>query len=160
MAPVALGLFLILLTGTGCATSGNSGAGDRIRTLYLVTTPVAMNLDDTPGVDGLGVNLFAFGAGPKAIPLPPGTVEFTAYDSIGILANPPRPFHKWTFDVADLSRHRTEAAIGMGYRLLLNWSPKLLISSRLAVVCRFQPQQGPEVVSEPGFIAAVGDAGR
>jgi len=154
---LAVGIGLLL--SAGCATSGGEGR-DRIRTLYMVTTPVAMNLDDTPGVDGIGVNLFAFGSGAKAVPLPAGSVEFAAYDAIGILANPPRAFHTWTFEVAELKRFRTQAAIGEGYRLLLNCSPKLLLSSRLALVCRFRPGTGPEVVSEPGFIAALGEPGR
>lgn len=156
--PVAVGLLLLSLGG--CATSGGAGTGGQIRTLYIVTTPVAMNLDEHPGVDGIGVNLFAFGPGAKAVPLPAGTVEFTAYDPAGILANPPQAFHVWTFDASELRRHRTAAAIGEGYRLLLSWSPKLLISSRLAVVCRFRPEVGAEVVSEPHFIAAVGDSGQ
>lgn len=150
----ALGLVVLLLTA--CATSGGGGSAQRIRTLYMVTTPVALELDEHPGVDGIGVNLFAFGAHPKAVPLPPGSVEFTAYDSAGILADPPRAFHAWTFDVGELKRLQMSAAIGRGYRLLLNWSPKLLIHDRLALVCRYRPLEGPEVVSEPGVIAAIG----
>lgn len=150
--PRTAAMWLTLLVLAGCATPDTGGGP--IRTLYMVTTPVALNLDEHPGVDGIGVNLFAFGTGAKAIRLPPGTVEFTAYDSAGILANPARPFHVWTFGVGELMNRETTAAIGEGYKLLLDWSPKLLLTTRLAVVCRYRPEEGPEVVSKPGVIAA------
>lgn len=145
-------LLLLLLLGGGCATSGGGSASSRIRQLYLVTTPVALNLDSRPGVDGLGASVFAFGPGPKAVPLKRGRLEITVYDPEGILEQPPRAFHQWSFEADELGAHRTKAAIGVGYKFLLSWQPKSLVADRIAVVCRYHPPEGPPVTSDPSLI--------
>ncbi|RME93288.1 MAG: hypothetical protein D6766_08465 [Verrucomicrobia bacterium] len=144
---------LVLWAGAGVGCRSLPAEAGPIRRLYLITTPVALNLDQVPGPEGVGVNLFGFGRRAKAVALPPGEVEFIAYDEAGILEEPPRPFRRWRFTVEELRSRRLRAAIGEGYRLLLVWAPREPLGHRLSLICRYRPAGGgPEVVSEPSTI--------
>lgn len=151
VALLLAGLIGLWASGAGCRSL--PGEAGPIRRLYLVTTPVALNLDQVPGPEGVGVNLFGFGRHAKAVPLPPGQVEFIAYDEAGILKDPPQPFYRWRFTVDQLRSRRFDAAIGRGYRLLLVWSPREPLGHRLTLVCRYRPADGaPEILSKPNSI--------
>ncbi|MEN9676501.1 MAG: hypothetical protein RIS76_2397, partial [Verrucomicrobiota bacterium] len=54
-----LGLAMAILAASGCATGG----GQSVSELHLFGVPVALNLDPTPGPDGIGVRVYASDAG-------------------------------------------------------------------------------------------------
>lgn len=151
-AVVLVGLALSLLAGcAGRATSGGRRA--LITQLNVMVAPALLDIDAIPGPDGVGVKLHAFSpTSPKSVAIREGWLEFLVYDREGVLEEPPRPFHQWSFQADELGAHRSEAAIGMVYDFLLTWTPKTLSSSRIAVVARYHPPQGPPVTSAPSAI--------
>lgn len=157
---------------TGCVTenpprragANRSGSGigplsgstpHAIRELNLLTMPTALNLDAQPGADGVAVKIFAIRAGEaKASPLRDGRLEIFAFEGTLDPSRPTPSFHSWTFSPDQLRPQQFTAALGTGYNLLLDWSPKVLQGTRLTLIARYHPPEGPPVVSAPGFVAA------
>jgi hypothetical protein len=77
-----LGITAATIILAGCKSSGPSPSGkDRIVQLNVITVPVALDLDGTPGVDGVAVKLYANNAHePKAARIREGRVEFVLFD--------------------------------------------------------------------------------
>jgi len=162
-APAALPLALCLLTLlclllTACASkSGATSPGSRttINELNLLAMPVAVNLDDTPGADGVVLKLFAANRGhPRTLPLRSGTLEIAAYPGTPSPAALPEPFHLWTFTPADLKPCEITTRLGTGYSLTLNWMPQILSSNRVTIIARYLPMHSAPVISAPSFITA------
>lgn len=153
LAVVVLGA-LELAFLAGCA--GPKTSPDRralITQLNVMIAPAVLNLDAVPGPDGIGLKLHAFSpTSAKSVAIREGRLEFLVYDRQGVLEDPPRPFHQWRFEADELAAHRSEAAVGFVYDFLLNWMPKTLASSRIAVVARYHPAQGPTITSTPSAI--------
>ncbi len=152
---------LALLGGLvcGCAPKtapSDSGSRGDINELNLLGMPVALNLDDRPGADGVMVKLFAANRNlPRALPIQSGTLEIKAYEGTPSLAALPAPFHTWTYSPANLATSEFTTALGTGYNLVLSWIPKLLPSGRVTVIARYLPEQGEPVVSAPSSITAI-----
>ncbi len=150
----ACACFILFLSGCS-STAGNASSTKAIRQITLIAAPVALDLDGIPGPEGVGIKMHAFTAGsPKSVAIREGYVELFAYDRRGVLEQPPRPFHQWTFEVSDLEVVRSDAVLGPGYDLLLDWRPKVVVSSRIAVVARYHPPNGPPVTSAPSAVTA------
>ncbi|MCP5518467.1 MAG: hypothetical protein H7A45_14535 [Verrucomicrobiales bacterium] len=159
--PVVFGRVVLALLGAlelallaGCAgPTAPEGRPALITQLNVMIAPAVLNLDVVPGPDGIGVKLHAFSpTSAKSVAIREGWLEFLVYDREGVLADPPRPFHQWSYEAGQLEGHRSEAAVGFVYDFLLSWIPKTLASSRIAVVARYHPSQGPTVTSTPAAI--------
>lgn len=124
---------IVALGPAGCATtgggSGSTGAGQvrrpsGIQELHLLTMPVALNLDGSPGPDGVAVKLFAnVGNATKPAPIRSGEIEILLFDGLlsGGSAALPQPSHAWRFTAAELKGFETQAMVGTGYQLTLRW---------------------------------------
>ena len=132
-----------------------SASRNTVNELNLLGLPVAVNLDDRPGADGVVMKLFAANrANPRTLPIRSGTLEIAAYPGTPSLTALPPPFHLWTFSPAELVPHEFTTALGTGYSLVLNWMPKLLPSDRVTVIARYLPADGNPVTSAPNSITA------
>ena len=126
-----------------------------ITEVNLVTMPVALNLNATPGADGVQIRVFFVAQDhSETVPITAGTLEITAYDGSVNPTSTMKPFHNWNFDPNDLALDLFNSAIGTGYDLILSWAPRILTQKRVTVVARYLPPQGPVVVSAPSSIAA------
>ncbi len=150
-ALLALGL-AACATKPGAPPPADSATLDELNLLGL---PVAVNLDDRPGADGVVVKLFATRrTTPRAVPIRSGTLELTAYPGTPSPTALPPPFHVWTFTPAELATHEFKTALGTGYNLILDWTPRLLSSDRVTIIARHHPDRGQPVSSAPNSISA------
>lgn len=148
-----LGLFLSACTTQTDASSG--GSRTDIRELNLLGHPLAVNLDDRPGADGVVVKLFAANpAHPRTLPLRSGTLEIAAYPGTPRVSALPPPFHLWTFTPSELAPYEFTTSLGTGYNLVLSWVPKLLAADRVTIIARYLPAAGKPVMSAPNSITA------
>lgn len=149
---------LLCLLLTACTTNtGNPPSGSRnaINELNLLGLPVAVNLDERPGADGVAVKIFAVNrAKPRAQPIRSGTLEIAAYPGTPSLSALPPPFHLWTFTPTELAPFEFTTGLGTGYNLVLSWVPKLLAADRVTVIARYLPAEGNPVISAPNSITA------
>jgi len=117
--------------------------------------PLAVNLDDIPGADGVVLKLFAANRGhPRSLPLRSGTLEIAAYPGTPSPTALPEPFQLWTFTPAELKPYEFTTGLGTGYSLTLNWMPRLLSSNRVTIIARYLSTHGAPVTSAPSFITA------
>jgi hypothetical protein len=148
----------VAVTLTACATRTDSTRptpAGAISELNLLGLPMAVNLDEQPGADGVVVKLFAVSlANPRAVPIRSGTLELIAYPGSPNPAALPPPFHRWTFTPAELAPHAFTTALGTGYNLILDWKPRRFPADRVTIIARYQPDQGPPVTSAPSSITA------
>ena len=150
---LALAVFLIMMLGTGCASSGSANAKSAVQSLHLFSVPVAVNLDDAPGPDGFAVRLFAKGAkGSKGIAIPNGTLEIVMFDGIVPEKSSPAPLRTWSFSGSELKKHSGQSAVGTGYRFTLRWADSPPTQSRISVLARYVPPSGPAISSAPSSV--------
>ncbi len=158
--PVLGTVALLALSGCasrpGPAATPSTTAPGAIAELNLLTLPTALNLDGRPGPDAVAVKVFAIPhGGSRGAPLRTGTLEITAYSGTLAQAAPlPAPFHSWIFAPSDLAPQRSDTALGIGYDLVLSWSPKPLPPGRLTLLATYLAPDRPPVVSPPNHVAA------
>lgn len=146
------------VTLAGCATRPVAPAPPRnavITEVNLITMPVALNLNATPGADGVQLRVFLVAQGhSETVPIPAGRLEIVAYDGSLNPTSATTPFRVWRFNPDDLAPDAFTSAVGAGYNLILSWAPEILTHKRVTVVARYYPPKGPVVVSAPSSIAA------
>ncbi len=142
----------------GCGTPSRApavGSRTMIHELNVVGLPVAVNLDDQPGADGVVVRLFAANRSlPRALPIRSGSLEVSAYEGTPSSAALPVPFQVWTYSPQELARREVSTTLGLGYNLLLSWVPRVLSSDRVTIIVRYQGPDGATVTSAPNSITA------
>jgi len=147
---------LAALVLSGCATNTKTpprNSPSAISGLNLLGLPVAINLDDRPGADGIVLRLFATSqASPRAVPLRSGILEILAYEGTPNPAAWPEPFHCWTFTPAELIPCEFNTLLGTGYKFVLNWLPRVFHSNRVTVIARYRTPAGNPVTSAPSSI--------
>jgi hypothetical protein len=158
VALVALGLAGCSTTGAGSGStrSGRAQRPSGIQELHLLTMPVALNLDGSPGPDGVAVKLFAnVGNATKPAPIRSGEIEILLFDGLlsGGSAALPQPSHAWRFTAAELKGFETQAMVGTGYQLTLRWGAFRPKNDRVTLIARHPVGEGRYLYSTPGVIA-------
>jgi hypothetical protein len=157
-ALAALGIAGCATTGTGAGTLGlgKTPRASGIQELHLLTMPVALNLDGSPGPDGVAVKLFAnVGSAAKPAPIRSGEIEILLFDGLlsGGSAVLPQPSHAWRFTAAELRGFETQAMVGTGYQLTLRWGAFRPKNDRVTLIARHPVGEGRYLYSTPGVIA-------
>lgn len=126
-----------------------------ITELHLLTMPIALNLDASPGDDGIAIKLFANFAGAiKPVAIRSGEIELLLFD--GLLqpgSTVPAPAFTWHFTSQQLKQFENKSLLGVGYQLTLRWDRFKPSSERITVVARYALGQGRFLYSSPSVIA-------
>lgn len=159
---VAAPLLLLACLLVGCGSPG-SRAGAKapkeegapiITGLHLFSSPVGLNFDDKPGLDGLSVKLFAAAAGrPKAVPISDGTVEFVLHDGTFHSGGEAPPIRKvWRYTASQLAPFGFQGAVGAGYELALIWGSDVPQSRLVSISVRLTRADGVVLTSAPSTL--------
>lgn len=152
---VALWIFPSALALWGCATSGQSASG-LPGELHLFAVPAALQLDDRPGPDGIGVRVYASAAGKsRGLEIRAGVLEVLLFDGSPTVAQMKnaKPLKIWSFPASELSPFVAVTSLGTGYQMALNWEANRPSGSVVTVIARYHPLQGAELVSSANTIA-------
>lgn len=161
--------FIILVAAgvalAGCATSmprrsaSARSAQTPIDELNLLAMPVALNLDAVPGVDGVAIQVYAVARNqPKTQPIRDGMLDVLMYDGLlkEIIPDSNQYRHVWNFAADQLKAYAAGTAIGVSYRLTLNWGMDRPRDDKITLIVRYRPVQGEAVYSAPSSIAVPG----
>jgi hypothetical protein len=153
----AAGVALCLLLGCGTPGAGKGPTpqgGGPITELHLFSSPVGLNFDDQPGVDGISVKVFASsGTQPKGVGIAEGVLEFVLHDGIFRVDAELPPVRKvWRYPSGDLAPHEFQGAIGIGYELALIWGADVPQSRLVSVSARLTRADGAVVGSAPSTV--------
>jgi hypothetical protein len=153
-------LLSVLLVAAGCGGPSKTahppvlpeGArGTDLVRISLFSTPIALNLDNDPGVDGFSLKLFASDrSNPKPVALPPGVLRLVQFE--GRITAESKSTHDWVFATEALKTNAFQAAIGIGYQFLLRWTNDLPKSRTISVFAEFEAATGQRLVSKPTLI--------
>lgn len=159
----AVAVCCVLCLGVGCVTeSPNASAGARgpstaaIEEINLLAIPVAVNLDQNPGLDGFVIKVYASNRSrPKPMIIGSGTIEVFMFDGIMgfTTAHDAAPRQTWQYPAAELKEFQIESSIGTAYQLALTWGESGPTGSKISVLVRYTPPQGPPVISAPSIIS-------
>ena len=147
-------LLAAMFLAAGCATG--PGRGGRIDALHILSMPVALDLDGSPGSDGFGVTLYGNKAAvAKCVPITTGTIEIRMFDGAPQedAKTNAAPRRVWTFSSTDLKNKMIKNSVGTGYRFALRWEDAAPLQSRITIVARYVPPEGNIVQSLPTTIA-------
>jgi hypothetical protein len=156
---------LALAVGLGCVTEGKrprpvpdaETGGGPIEEINLLAVPVALNLDQTPGLDGFVLKIYATTRKrAKPIPIEEGKVEVLMFDGmVGLTGTGSRkPLHIWTFTAVDLRSFEIHGSIGTGYQLAPLWGDDKPTGGKFTIFVRYTPPKGNPLVSAPSIISA------
>jgi hypothetical protein len=145
----ALALFL-----HGCASStGESKAA--IDQLHLLVTSVALNVDDKPGPDGVGVRVYASRhERAEALPIASGTLEILMFDGNIPPEQLPshRPLHTWSYPAEKLKPYIQKTTIGISYRFAALWGEDKPTADRATFVARHTGSNAKQIYSAPSSV--------
>jgi hypothetical protein len=155
-----LGLFVFIFLAAGCASAPKpviNSFDSPLVELNLITAPVALNLDNQPGVDGFSTKVYANNArNPKPVPIASGQLDIVIFD--GTLfgkTNLPSPLRTWSFTAGELKAHQFEASIGTGYDFVLAWGPNRPTQRMISVAARYTSPDGRIITSFPSSVMVV-----
>lgn len=126
---------------------------DRIEILSL---PVAINLDNVQGADGVRLQVYLFQYAQAEPVTAAGTLEFLLFDrKLGSgEAYAAEPFHAWSFQGETLAKYLARSMIGWNYSVELRWGDdKRPASATVTVLVRYTPPAGQPVYSSPVMIS-------
>jgi len=122
-----------------------------------MTSPVALDLDGQPGVDGFSLRLFANeSANPKTVPITSGQIEILMFD--GTLfgrTNVPPTLRTWTFTTAELKTRAFNSSIGAGYEFLLAWGTNKPTRRLITLAARHTDPRGNIITSRPSSVTVI-----
>jgi hypothetical protein len=156
-AGLAAWLFVAVLALTSCvsdrpqvAPRPPAPARGPVTQLHLLASPVALNLDQTPGPDGFGVRVYASSSRTSAaVVIARGTLEVLMFD--GLLkdtnAATATPRRVWSFPQTELKKHEQPGSFGVAYVLTLPWGDTPPTQSRVTLVARYLPPKGAPIYS-------------
>ena len=140
----------------GCATTplDPKAPGGGVE-LHLFSYPTAVTLGSSATPAAVALKIFATREGQeKGSAITEGTVEVLMYD--GVLASgqpvPANPLKLWTLTPADLRRHASTKAFGVGYDLVLGWGDAKPAARKVTVIARYTLPSGRPSYSEPAVI--------
>lgn len=126
----------------------------RIEQIHLIAFPVALNLDQRPGVDGFGIKIYALSRErPKPFAIRGGAIEVIMYDGLLTGTNVVEPRASWRYSASELPKYEVKGAVGAGYQIGPRWGTNLPLQSRITVIARYHPADGPFLQSAPSIIA-------
>lgn len=161
---VVLSVTLLICLGSGCVQKNPDAAPERVQEIdhiALFTDSVAMNLDSSPGLDGVGARVFTFSRNSAREQLVSGEMDLLMYahegpvDS-GTIARlvETTPFRQWTYGPRELERHRFRSPRGLwGYRFVLDWGATPPPTKRVLVLVRYRSPSGKVLYSAPNHVA-------
>lgn len=117
--------------------------------LNIMTSPVGLDLDGQPGIDGFSVKVYANNASnPKPVPIRTGVLEVLMWDgSLYGRTNLPAPLHVWSYTAQDLRNFEFTGGIGTGYQLALNWGRDIPTRHLVSVGARYTSPEGKIITS-------------
>lgn len=144
------------------SSNGNSALRD-VRTrgvitgINMMTGPVAINMDQDPGLDGISVRLFFTDAdNPKAVTISSGMVDVLMFDGLFVPGKDAPPLRKqWTFTAEQLESVRYQSALGEAYELLLAWGEDSPDNRAISVVARYTRSDDTYVLSGSSSISVM-----
>ena len=152
---------LVVIGLLGCASpkvktpTTPPAEGLAIDQLRLLSVPVALNLDQQPGLDGFCVKVFGVSRShPKPVPIREGVVEIMMFD--GLLpkgTNAPQPLCTWKYAAEELPQYELKGAVGTGYQLSPLWGEKRPARNRITVFARYLSPAGFTLGSAPSVIS-------
>ncbi len=160
----ALSGMLLACLVSGCVQENPDAAPERVQEIdhiALFTDSVAMNLDSTPGLDGVGARVFAFSRSSAREHLVSGEMDLLMYAHEGAV-DPgtiarlveQTPFRQWTYGRRDLQRHRFRSPRGLwGYRFVLDWGSTPPPTKRVLILVRYRSPSGKVLYSAPNHVA-------
>jgi hypothetical protein len=149
-----LSAHLLLLLFTSCSSLPTPTAAP-IDSLHLLVTSVALDLDQLPGPDGVGVRVYASRKDSnEALPITSGTLEILMFD--GSLAadelSSVEPLKKWSYPAETLRKYVQKTSIGTSYRFAALWGDAKPKDARVTVVTRYIAPDGRQIYSAPGSV--------
>jgi hypothetical protein len=144
---------LLLICAMGCRSI--SPTSKSIDQLHLLVTSVALNLDDKPGADGVGVRLYASHRGEtEALAITTGTLDILMFDGNVPLEELPThtPLYTWSFPAAKLTAQLQETSIGTSYRFAALWGEHEPKDDRVTLVARYTAPGGQPIYSAPSSV--------
>ncbi len=150
---------LMMLLGSGCATGGAGGgsAGNSgVDQLHLFAVPVAVDIDQLPGPDGVAVRVYASsGERAKGVTIKKGLLEILMYDGAMTEINPANqtPLRTWSFQPEQLKAGSGSSSLGVGYRFVLPWEQNVPTLGRVTVLARYTAPKGRPIYSSPSGIS-------
>jgi hypothetical protein len=144
----------------GCSNApkpARPGGGGPIREVNVITSPVGLNLDGVPGVDGFSMKVYANNASnPKTVALRGGSLALEMYDGTFYgRTNAPQPARTWRYGAEDLPSHQVGSSIGVGYEFVLMWGTNRPTQRIITVLARYSDGQGREIVSPPSSVTVL-----
>ena len=147
----------VLFNGCASPPPQPSASAGEVRELNVMTMPVALNLDQNPGVDGFSAKVYANDAAhPKPVAIRNGQLEVLIWDGTLFGAtNVPPPLKTWTFDASQLLQYRFESGIGVGYEFSLRWGTNQPTKRLITVAARYTAPNGQVVTSRPSSVTVI-----
>jgi len=146
-------LFLILILH-GCSTPP-SETKSAIDQLHLLVTSVALNVDDKPGPDGVGVRIYASRRErAEALPIASGTLDILMFDGNLPLEQlrSAQPRHTWSYPAEKLKPYIQKTTIGISYRFAALWGEDKPTADRVTFVARHIAPNAKQVYSAPSSV--------
>ncbi|MFO1497711.1 MAG: hypothetical protein U1G07_04840 [Verrucomicrobiota bacterium] len=130
--------------------------GGPIDEINLLAIPVALNMDQNPGLDGFVIKVYASNhSRPKPVAIERGKIEILMFDGIpGVTRDAAaQPRRVWTYAAEELKPFEIHTSIGTGYQLAPLWGADEPSGNKITVGVRYTPPQGPAVNSAPSIIS-------
>lgn len=120
--------------------------------IALRAMPSAINLDDSPGADGLMVRVELYrDRGKVELLTVKGALEFSLYEGVVGSATPGKvkPFRTWRYAGKELERFLAPDYGCWGYTVPLNWGRPGPSTSSVTVTARYVPPRGRPMAADP-----------
>lgn len=142
-SPFAIPLLLLLAS---CATTPSSS---QVSQVHLFGLPIAIDLDQRPGPDGISIRVFA--SKPemaRGLPIRSGTLEVLAFDGPVPPGKPlpAQPMATWSFNPDQLKPMASTSSLGTGYQLTLAWPGQPPTKTHVTVLARYSAPHLPKPV--------------
>ena len=147
-----LGFGVLLL---GCASSNPDASKSTIDQLHLLVTSVALNVDDKPGPDGVGVRIYASRRErAEALPIASGTLDILMFDGNLPLdqLRSAQPRHTWSYPAEKLKPYIQKTTVGISYRFAALWGEDKPTADRVTFVARHTSPNAKQIYSAPSSV--------
>ncbi len=144
-----------LLVACNTGRPGRASASP-VDTLVLLSAPVAVDVEPTPGPDGIAVHLYALSqTKTKALEISAGQLEVLLFDGVINEQTPAdvKPLRVWNRSAAELKSFANKTAIGFSYPLTLLWGESRPQKNMVTIVARYIGPDGRMIYSGPSTIA-------
>jgi hypothetical protein len=144
--------FGVLLAGCAGPTRASKSSIDQ---LHLLVTSVALNVDDKPGPDGVGVRVYASRhERAEALPITTGTLDILMFEGNVPFDQLPshQPRHTWSYPADKLKPHIQKTTVGISYRFAALWGDDKPTTDRVTFVARHTSQNTNHIYSAPSSV--------